>query len=58
MLQMLHGVRDERVGGNTPELDIELMDNAMLGHSSAIDQFFSTGMPSPEGICTGHEHFK
>ena len=57
--QMMHhqsGTQDERVGGNTPLLDMDdaLMDGPMLGHSSAIDSFFPGGLPSLEGSCTAH----
>ena len=56
LLQMLRqpsGNHDERVGGNTPLLDLEdpLLDGPMLGHSSANDSFLTGRLPSLEGEC-------
>ena len=58
---MLHhpsGVQDERVGGNTPIMDMEefaLMEGNILGQSSALESLFPHGLPSPpEGTCAGH----
>ena len=54
--QMLTTGQDERVGGNTPDIDMEdnLLEGAMLGHSSASDAFFTNGILSLEGEHTAH----
>lgn len=56
MLRQGEGGQDERVGGNTPllELDDPLLDATVLGHSSANDSFIGVGgrLPSLDGGCT------
>ena len=53
MLRQHEGGQDERVGGNTPLLDLEdpLLDATVLGHSSANDSFIGVGgrLPSLDG---------
>lgn len=54
MLRQSSGNQDERVGGNTPLLDLEdpLLDGGFLGHSSATDSFLTGGLPTFEGTET------
>ena len=54
MLRQSSGNQDERVGGNTPLLDLEdpLLDGGFLGHSSANDSFLTGRLPSFEGMET------
>ena len=58
--QMLPSGQDERVGGNTPDIDMEdnLLEGAMLGHSSASDAFFTNNMLSLEGEHTAHIFYR
>ncbi len=50
------GAQDERVGGNTPIMDMDdpLMEGNMMGQSSAFESLFHA-LPSPsEGNCADH----
>ena len=53
MMRQHEGGQDERVGGNTPLLDLdgELLDAPVLGHSSANDSLLGVGgrLPSFDG---------
>ena len=53
MMRQHEGGQDERVGGNTPLLDLDdsLLDAPMLGHSSANDSLIGIGarLPSFDG---------
>ena len=58
--QMLPSGQDERVGGNTPDIDMEdnLLEGAMLGHSSASDAFFTHNVLSLDGEHTAHIFYR